>query len=967
MSFLQYVANDLIDKFGTDLSHVAVVFPNKRASLFLNEHLARRAGKPVWSPSYTTISDLFRSQSDSEVADPIKLISDLHRCFVAQTGIAETLDHFYGWGQLLLADFDDLDKNLADADKVFANLRDIRELDDVSYLSESQKKIIARFFSNFSDDHNSQLKQRFLQLWSRMGNIYHSFRECLAQQHLAYEGMLYREVVENSLASDLSPLSTHFAFVGFNLIQPVEQRLFMQLKEQGRAHFYWDFDYYYLPLKGGVPRNEAGHFIAQYQAHFPNELDNTDQELYGQFSQPKDISFISAPTENIQARYISSWLRENDRLKAGRRTAIVLCNEALLQTVVHCLPPEVEKVNVTTGYPLVQTPAASLVTQLLALQTTGYAASRGCFRLRQTSAVLRHPYAIHLSPKASELLQELNAQKVFYPDRQRLAVDEGMALLFTPQTDNQALLQWLCNIIQRVATAHLAPDPLFQESLFRTYTLLNRLLTLVNEGDLQVDIITLQRLMGQLIASTSIPFHGEPAEGLQVMGVLETRNLDFDHVLVLSCNEGNMPKGVNDTSFIPYSLRKAYGLTTIDHKVAIYSYYFHRLMQRAKDVTFVYNNATTDGQTGEMSRFMLQLMAESGHPIHFRTLQASQAIATFHPLVIEKTPEVMEKLRKRFEASSRSPLTPGLSPLLTPTAINRYMRCPLQFYYNYVCGLREPDVTDDDTIDNRVFGNIFHEASQTVYTPLMERHGQIRKGDIMQLLKSKVEIERAVDGAFLKELFHGAIPKDRRMELNGFQLINREVIVRYVRQLLEVDSLLTPFTILGLECDVVTPLTTPYLQTTIGGRIDRLDQVTLPDGSERIRVVDYKTGSNLPAALADVEAIFDPKNIDKHSDYYLQTFLYGQIVRQSPTYNPQGLAVSPALLFIQHAGVEAYDPVLCFGKDRIRDVADQGGRFSELLNETISQMFNPDIAFSPTDERRRCENCPYRQLCNASR
>ena len=1026
MSFLEYVADDLITKFGTDLSRVAVVFPNKRASLFMNEHLARRAGKPIWSPAYITISDLFRRHSDSQVADPIKLVCDLHRCFVEQTGIEESLDHFYGWGQLLLADFDDIDKNMADADKVFANLRDIRELDDVSYLTDEQKKIIARFFSNFTDDHNSVLKQRFLQLWSRMGNIYHSFRKRLADQQLAYEGMLFREVVENSqflrpfgssnsetpesklpvmngsnhnscvpaIASDqrssaqlpvtdgsnhnsqfsiFNSQFTHYVFVGFNLLQQVEQRLFTMLKQQGKARFYWDFDHYYMQSEKGAPRNEAGHFIAQYLAHFPNELDIHNTQIYNQFSQPKDISFISAPTENIQARYISSWLRQGDRLRAGRRTAIVLCNEALLQTVIHCLPPEVEKVNVTTGYPLVQTPAASLVTQLLNLQTIGFAASRQRFRLRQVSAVLRHPYAVHISPETPRLLKELNAQKIFYPNRERLAVDEGTALLFTPQSENLGLLRWLCDLMQLVArqerpqqgTDQTGDASLFQESVFRTYTLLNRLYALVEQGDLQVDVVTLQRLIGQLISSTSVPFHGEPAEGLQIMGVLETRNLDFDHLLVLSCNEGNMPKGINDTSFIPYNIRKGYGLTTVDHKVAIYSYYFHRLLQRASDVTLLYNNATADGQTGEMSRFMLQLMAESGHSIAFRTLQSSQAITPFMPPTIEKTPAVMDILQKRFSLLHHpAALTSHPFPLLTPTAVNCYMRCPLQFYYNYVCGLREPDETDDDTIDNRVFGNIFHEASRTLYIQLMQRGGQIRKGDIEQLLKSEVEIERAVDEAFRTELFQlKTKPAGYHMELNGFQLINREVIIHYVRQLLEVDRQLAPFSIIGLECDVVAPFSTPNLQTVIGGRIDRLDRITLSDGSERIRVIDYKTGSRQPVPLADVDAIFSPDSLSKHSDYYLQTFLYGLIVRRSAQYNPDHLPVSPALLFIQHAGTDEYNPVLFFGKNRISDVAEHGDRFSQLLEEKVTEMFQPDTAFVPTDDRQRCTSCPYYQLC----
>ena len=953
-TFLEYVAEDILSKYGTDLSHLTVVFPNKRASLFLNEHLARLAGRPIWSPQYITISDLFRQYSVRTVADPIKLVCDLHKSFVSQTAIDETLDHFYGWGQLLLADFDDLDKNMADADKVFANLRDIHELDDVSYLSEEQKEAIRRFFSNFSDDHNSLLKERFISLWSHISDIYHDFNQRLQQQQLAYEGALYREVAEHieTLRSAQGELQQSYLFVGFNLLQRVEQRLFAALKKEGCAHFYWDFDQYYM--KG----HEAGHYIGQYLADFPNELDPTDAAVYSNFSAPKSVSYISAPTENIQARYVSSWLRENGRVAAGRRTAIVLCNERLLPTVVHCLPEEVEKVNVTTGFPLAQSPVASLIAQLIALQTVGYSAQKGRFRLHHVNAVLRHPYIGSLSPEVPVLLRQLGQQKIYYPSAQQLGVDESCQLLFRQLEGgvfNLQLLRWLSDVVQLVARSAESADPLFQESVFRAYTLLNRLHGLVDSGDLQVDTVTLQRLIGQLVQSTSIPFHGEPAEGLQVMGVLETRNLDFDHVLLLSCNEGNMPRGVNDTSFIPYNIRKAYGLTTIDHKVAIYSYYFHRLLQRASDVTVVYSNATTDGQTGEMSRFLLQLMVESPHAISFKTLQAGQTHYPFAPQPIAKTAAMLEKLKTRF------------ARLLSPTAVNVYMRCPLRFYYQYVCDLKEPDVSDEDTIDNRVFGNIFHEASHKLYKRLMAKSPQILASDLDQLLRQRVAIEQAVDEAFRQELFHQ--PHAALPDLNGLQIINREVIIHYLRQLLQLDRQLAPFTIIGLETDVTGQIEVrsgrERLSLTVGGRIDRLDMVS-ENGLPRIRVIDYKTGNQRLKPLADVEAVFLQESLASHSDYYLQTLLYACLVKNSHA----GTAVSPALLFIQHSGGDGYDPTLCFGTPSsavpINDVADVRQSFMQLFTDQVSAIFDPDVHFVPTDDRARCRSCAFKDLCRLS-
>lgn len=962
--FLEYVAEDILRKHGHNLTRVAVVFPNKRASLFMNDHLARLAGRPIWSPAYITISDLFRAHADGlAVADPIRLVCELHRCFVETTGIDETLDHFYGWGQLLLADFDDLDKNMADANRVFANLRDLHELDGVSYLTDEQKAVVKRFFSNFTDDYDTELKQRFMRLWSKMGDIYLRFKEQLASEQLAYEGQLYREVAE---MPDISFRYDKYIFVGFNLLQKVEQVLFERLKQQGKAFFYWDFDHSYMSSaqQQGID-NEAGHFIGQYLSSFPNELDIGNSDVYRQFAAPKEISFVAASTENIQARYVSRWLREQGRIADGRHTAVVLCNEALLQAVIHALPDEVDKVNVTTGYPLVNTPVASLVSKLIALQTTGYAASRDRFRLHHVCAVLEHPYAPWLSPQATTLCQSLKQQKVYYPTREQLlADDEALCLLFSTHLyNNGELMVWIGDVLQVIARQADTTEPLFQESIFRAYTLVNRLQGLIEEGTLQVDVITLQRLVTQLIQSTSIPFHGEPAEGIQVMGVLETRNLDFDHVLMLSCNEGNMPRGVGDTSFIPYSLRKAYGMTTVDHKVAIYSYYFHRLLARAKDVTIVYNNATTDGQRGEMSRFMLQLLVESPHPISSFTLHAQAAVTPVRRPIIEKSEQVMNRLTERFRLTGVH-----TQPLLTPTAINRYLRCPLQFYYNYVCGIFEPDATDDDTIDNRIFGNIFHEASCHVYTKLTSVCGPtLKKSDIERMLKSKADLQRAVDEAFRTELFQlRRHDVHAPLELNGLQMINREVILHYLRQLLTIDGRLAPFTIVGLEYLVSSPLQISSgplaLNTCIGGRIDRLDRITTEQG-ECLRVIDYKTGSRRVTPLASTEAVFLQESLPRHSDYYLQAFLYSLLVRDSATLNPRQLPVSPALLFIQHASAEDYNPVLKLGSERVTDIANERDTFMRLLTETINEIFNPSVSFTPTTDSSRCNRCPFAGLC----
>ena len=954
-TFLHYVAKDIIQKYGNNLSKIAVVFPNKRASLFLNNELARLTDKPIWSPAYITISELFRQHSELQTANPLKLVCVLYRVFQKVTGSNESLDHFYGWGQLMITDFDDIDKNMADADKVFANLSDYHEFDDVSYLTPEQEEILKRFFSNFSSEHNSELKKRFLNIWSNFREIYHSFNETLAEEGLAYEGQLYRKVVEEGC---LYLKYDKYLFVGFNMMQKVEQELCNKLQKEGKAAFYWDFDKYYLnPKKQGINMSSgAGHYISQYMEYYPNELDNMDEEIYDNLAKNKDISYVSATTENIQARYISKWLLEKERYKAGKRTAIVLADESLLQTVIHCIPKEVEKVNITTGYPLAQSPITGLVKQLISLQTLGYRKDLDKYRLHWVQILLHHPYIKYISEKSQEIFDDLNSQKTFYLSKEQLGKDDNLKLLFSNAysnddsklTTNSKLLHWIIDVLRIVGTgiglAEENNDPLAEESIFRMYTLLNSMVALVDDNELDVDLITLEKLINQVVQSTSIPFHGEPAEGIQIMGVLETRNLDFDHVIVLSCNEGKLPKGINDNSFIPYAIRRAYGLTTIDNKVSIYSYYFHSLLQRAGDITLVYNNATSDGQTGEMSRFMLQLMVESGHKINKLNIVAQQTPQHSLPEGIKKTPEIMNIINEINR--------------LSPTAINTYIRCQLRFYYRYLQRIKEPE-NDDNEMNNAFFGSIFHRVAELFYEPYYKNKQLIQKEDIDRALKNKPLIDACVEQAFREILFK--VSKNTHVEYNGLQLINRQVIKDYFIKQLKIDQQLCPFRIRGLEKSVYEDFDIKGTRIVkIGGSIDRLDELERPGKQPVIRVVDYKTGTNNSTNVKSLEEVFTDENLKNHTDYYLQAMLYSLIVRDQ---SKENLPVSPALVFIQKQGTDNADCTLRINKEPIEDIATYSDEYREGLINVVSDIFNPELTLQPTEDINRCASCPYKALC----
>lgn len=874
-SFLNLVARDLIGKFGTDLSRTVIVFPNKRASLFLNQELMEASGaEAIWSPRYITISDLFRQQTDAVVADKVKLVCELFKVYTSIAKTTETLDEFYSWGELLLSDFDDVDKNMGRAELVFENTAQIHEYDSVEFLTDNQREILKQFFANFQDDHESRLRKNFEELWNKLGTIYAEFRNHLRQSGIAYEGMLYRDVVERGEVNAVGV--DRFVFVGFNLLHKVEQELFQLIKRNGIAdtHFYWDYDEYYM-------NTEAGRFIKAYMQAFPNEL--TDKALFRNFAEPKDVTFVNSSTEDIQARYVSQWLTP-ERIAAGRRTAIVLCNEALLPTVVNCLPPEVEHVNITTGYPLLNTYVATFVI-------------RKVRRMRGDNV---------------EICDKL-------------------------MTDIRELSQ---------VTA------LEQESVYRMYTLISRLRNLVVNDGLEVDNLTFQRLLMQVIRTTTIPFHGEPVVGVQIMGVLETRNLDFDHVLLLSCNEGNIPRGVNDSSFIPHSIRKAYSLTTVENKVSIYAYYFHRLLQRAGDVTVTYNSSTDDGQVGEKSRFMQQLLAESDLDIKIKAFNAplKASVATRKP--IGKSASVMASLN-------------GMQSI-SPSAVNLYLRCPLQFFYCYVCGIR-PDDEEEQTIDNRVFGLIFHRAAELIYKPFL---GQTMTESVFEaLLKDERKVLDAIDTAIKIELF-GVNEQEainhKMPVLSGSEVIQRSVIRRLLRQLLQFDRKNAPVKVLGVEKKIRHTISFESQgaerEILIKGTIDRLDEVTGPDGKPLVRVVDYKTGNSKQPSIPGIDDVFRPERIESHSDYYLQTLLYSMLVGAE-----MKRSVSPCLVYPSHALSKDYSPILTFGernsKAAILDAREYAPDFGVNFRSLLTEIFSPEVPFAPACSPTRCDKCFYRNIC----
>lgn len=950
-SFLQLVAHDLYTKIGNDLSRTVLVFPNKRANLFFNDYLAGESDLPIWSPAAMSISDLFQKLSVQKAGDPIRLVCELYKVFKEETQSQETLDDFYFWGELLISDFDDVDKNLVDADKLFSNLQDLKALmDDYDFLDEEQEEAIRQFFQNFSIERRTELKAKFISLWDKLGTIYHRYQENLTELGIAYEGMLYRNVIERLDTDQLK--YDKYIFVGFNVLNKVEHQFFSLLKDADKAMFYWDYDIFYTRQ---IKKHEAGEFLKRNLRDFPNEL---PESYFDSFKAPKKIRYISASTENAQARFLPEWIRStfSDECEE-KENAVVLCNEALLLPVLHSIPQEVKNVNITMGFPLAQTPVYSFINAAMELQTNGYRADTGRFTYESVSAILKHPYTQQLSVHAGPLERELTKTNRFYPLPSELKKDDFLANLFTPRSGIKDLCDYLVGVIKDISTIYRKEgeyndifNQLYRESLFQSHNKINRIYSLIESGELNVRIGTLKRLISKVLTSSNIPFHGEPAIGMQVMGVLETRNLDFRNLVMLSLNEGQLPKSGGESSFIPYNLRKAFGMTTIEHKNAVYAYYFYRLIQRAENITLLYNISSDGLNRGEESRFMLQLLVEGPHEISREYLEAGQSPQSSQEIQIEKTPEVLGRLYRSYDNTNPD------SVILSPSALNAYLDCRLRFYYRYVAGLRTPDEVSAE-IDSALFGTIFHLSAQLAYTDLTANGKMIQKEDLERLLRDEVKLQGYVDQAFKKELFK--VAPEEKPEYNGVQLINSKVIVSYLRQLLRNDLQYTPFEMIAMEKKVSEKLTIQTgqgpLTLRLGGTIDRMDA---KEGT--LRIVDYKTGGS-PKTPATIEQLFTPS--ETRPNYIFQTFLYAAIMSRK-----QSLMVAPALLYIHRAASESYSPVVEMGEPRkpkmpVNNFAFFEDEFRERLHALLEEIFDEKEPFTQTEDIKKCSYCDFKAIC----
>ena len=960
-SFLTELSEQLYSKYGRKISTLTILFPSQRARLFFTEALKEVSGGVVWSPRFATIDELMSSISELRTADNLRLIAELYRIYSKYH--KEEFDSFYHWGDMLIADFDMVDKYMVDAVRLFTNVADIKEIEaDVSYLTEEQKLYLSRFWKTINAAGSiGEQKERFLKIWRSLPTIYTEYKHHLRQLGIGYTGMIYRDAAEKIKSSDTPLLpERRYVVAGFNALSDCEKVLFDHLKNCYNADFAWDYSDYYFTSEV----QEAGRFMRQNLKRYPSTLSISHSDLRSNISK---LTVASTATSVAQCHYVSQILEQiAERNEDGtakpfdRNTAIVLTDENLLMPLLYALPEHVkgkqldgkDGVNVTMGYPLKATFAYSFVERLLELQShVRIKDGEQYFYYVDVEGLLAHQYLSDSCSEQIDLVRKQIADERIYNVPKAMLSELSFAdHIFVAQSSSEALIEYIIGAISLVLSTTEATEGsrIEIEYMLRIRTALKQLLNMVSSCNIELTVKLCTSLVRRHLQSVRIPFEGEPLEGLQIMGILETRNLDFKNVIVLSMSESNFPgTKITDNSYIPYSLRFAYNMPTQEHHQGVYGYYFYRLIERAERVWLLYNSTPDEKGSGEPSRYIRQLQYESGLPIEFNKVVSPVNVLRSTPISAVKDSRAMGALEGYINGEKS----------LSPTALSTFVQCPMRFYYRYIVGIKVVDPLEEG-LDNKEFGNIFHAAAEMLYTDLIGRKDTLHS--LLQITDSK--IAQCVDSAIAQVCFGGADVES--ITLTGELSIVRRIVIRYLKHnLIAHDVANHDFTVRDLEKSFSYPFTFESAgkryQITLEGRADRID--TLDDNT--LRIIDYKTGEQ-HLYFAGFEALFNGKASQRQSNT-INTLMYAMIA--SRRYNCD---IQPALYYLRDMNQAEYSPLLREGQGRGRGseaivlYSSIAEAFEEQVMGALSQLFDPQVPFCQAQDENSCNNCDFAQLCN---
>lgn len=955
--FLYQIASLFYDEYGAEVSGLAFVFPNRRTGLFFQKYLSEVAEKPLFSPTILTINDLFVQLSGKQTADRISTLFTLYDIYLRHSNSSETFDSFLYWGEMLLNDFDDIDKYMADARMLFKNVTDLRDIEnDFSFLSDEQMAAIRTFWSSFYPKGDTPNQEHFLAVWQILYALYDELKTTLAAAGKGYEGMIFREVVELMEKKEEESCSllpyTKVVFVGLNALSVSEERLLAYLQKQGIADFYWD----YTSPKVTDRDNKASYFVARNLKQFPSR-----HTLPSEDKVDTKIEVIGIPSGIGQAKQVHSLLSElcsEEAMTAEEalRTAVILPDEHLLIPVLNAIPEQIRRINVTMGYPLAGTPVASLMEYILALQkNVRYVDRQPVFYFRDVLPILNHRYILSTNPDViSALVKDIAENNKIYISSAELGKTSLLSILFTPVTAVGMFSDYLIAVLQELnkvmssftedddEDATLRTNDLEQEFIFHYFTTVNRMKEVMEEAHIEMQIDTYFRLLKRVTDTITIPFHGEPLSGLQIMGVLETRALDFDRLIILSMNEGIFPMKKAANSFIPYNLRRGFGLPTYEHQDSVWAYHFYRLIHRASHVSLLFDTRSNGLQTGEVSRFVHQLHYHYEEPIQNKLVVYNVSVSKTPALQMEKSEEVIHRLAAFRKGGTRA---------ISASAVNTYIDCPLKFYFSVVEGIREEEEVSE-TIESNVFGSILHKVMEELYQPLC---GKMVTADLLKAIRKDTPVlTGAIARAFAEVFFKTDIVRP----LTGQNYLIGEMIRKYVIKILERDSKLTPFRYIESERQIKRLFVlTDESEIQLKGFIDRIDEVR-----DRIRIIDYKSG-NGTTVFNTVESLFDKEDTDR-AKAVMQVFMYAWMYGAAP----EGKVVQPGIYYMRTLFSPSFDPgvyrrIERMKTDPVSDFSAYSADFELQLRICLDEIFGNEMPFMQTPTGKACGYCQFKDVC----
>ena len=934
--FLKQIAEIYYKEQGSKISDTCFVFPSRRAGKFFIEHLKNISNETLLAPECLTISEFFDTLApEYEKEEKVGLLFHLFDSYKTVTGSDENFNQFIGIGEIILKDFNDLDNYLVNAKYIFSDIEELKRYERENILTEEQVQCIQKFLGLFAGD-SSEYKQKTYKLWCKMLEIYEHFKNKLLSEKICYDGMLHRMVVENEIPTHLLP--EQVVFIGFNALDGATKALFDILKSKGIADFYWDYDFKYANISEDKA-NKAHYFTKTNLENYKSKY-ILEKESYPETT----IHTIGCSSNIGQTKYTNTLLGEllstEDDTDKSIKTALILSDESLLIPMLYALPED-KSVNITMGYPIKYTSTYNFIDLFLSLHKN-YKAEKG-FSNTNTKEILSHPYLVSLCKDEIAKLDRFMYNSSYISEDKLVSENELMKLIFTPYNYNKLLPKLLLIIEYLGENINIDLD---HECLNQAHIATNKTITLLERyPNVSIDAYTIYRVMTSVLKMVNLSFIGEPLSGLQMMGMLETRCLDFDNIIITSFNEGIFPKSDIGNSLIPYSIRKPYGLPTTDHQDAIFSYNFYRLIKRASNVWLIYDTRNNnDNSTGEVSRFVKQLEYLYNVSIDKKQVTHTPQICKSGDIIIEKSEEDIADINKYLQEIG-----------LTPSALNEYIKCPLKFYYTYIKGIREQSEIAT-TLDSAQLGSVFHAVMELIYTPYKGK--QVTSKDLSKYTRDK--IEELTHKAVILILYDLKDIKDVEKysyQISGENKILFEIIVEMVVNMLECDKKRTPFTHISNENKYTKKYTTSQGHNIkLKGFIDKIDE---KDNS--VHLIDYKTtklNDNIDATKVintnELKAFFYQPNNKKYVKEILQMCFYNLL------YKDQTNKDIETYLFLARMSFD-HDNFLTNTQVLLPENWEE--TFREELDIVVDDLMNKEKNICQTSNNKNCEYCYFAPMC----